>query len=289
MIQIQKSLTGKDIEEIKKNQISLFKKQRRKFHYLAFFFLVLIAYFIFYFNAFGIAPEMLMQGLSKLGTYFSRMFIWKNIAAWPFSYYFRQIFITLAIVFCATLLASFTALLLSFITARNIMRGRLRLIAWLMRSLLNIIRSIDVLIWGMIFVRALGLGPLAGVLALFMQDISMLTKLYAEAHEATDEGPQIGMSAVGASALQKIRYGLFSQSFPTFISLTLYELESNTRSAAILGFVGAGGIGLVYAENMRLWHWDVVTFITLCLMLILLAFDKFSSWLRHKTLDNLDV
>lgn len=267
----------------------LLKKQKQRPIFLALFFIALISYFIFYFNHFGIELSLLQQGVSKLGTYFSRMFIWKDVANWPFTYYFRQILITLGIVFCATLFASITALFLSFLTARNIMRGRLRPIAWFMRNLLNVLRSIDVLIWGMIFVRALGLGPLAGVLALFMQDISMLTKLYAEAHESVDERPIIGLEATGASPLQKLRYALFNQSFPTFISLTLYELESNTRSAAILGFVGAGGIGLVYAENMRLWHWDVVTFITLCLMAILLAYDKFSAWLRRKTLHDLNI
>ena len=271
------------------NREIILRRHRQRLIYLALFGIALIGYFIFYFSNFGIEFSLLQQGLNKLGTYFSRMFMWKDVTNWPFTYYFKQILITLGIVFCATLFASITALLLSFITARNIMRGRLRPIAWFMRNLLNILRSIDVLIWGMIFVRALGLGPLAGVLALFMQDISMLTKLYAEAHESVDERPLIGLEATGASWLQKLRYALFSQSFPTFVSLTLYELESNTRSAAILGFVGAGGIGLVYAENMRLWHWDVVTFITLCLMLILLAYDKFSAYLRRKTLHNLDI
>lgn len=268
---------------------TILKRQRQRLICIALFSLALVAYFVFYFSNFGIQLPLLQQGLGKLGSYFVRMFIWQDVVNWPFAYYFKQILITLGIVFCATLFASITALLLSFLTARNIMRGRLRPIAWLMRNLLNILRSIDVLIWGMIFVRALGLGPLAGVLALFMQDISMLTKLYAEAHESVDERPLTGLEATGASGLQKLRYALFTQSFPTFISLTLYELESNTRSAAILGFVGAGGIGLVYAENMRLWHWDVVTFITLCLMLILLAYDKFSAWLRRKTLHNLDI
>jgi len=260
----------------------LVKKQNQHFLSLVLFILGICFYFLFYFSHFGIDLERLFRGLSQLDTYFSRMFIWKNVAQWPFAYYIQQIFITLAIVFSATLFASICALFLSFLTARNIMRGRLRPIAWIIRNILNIIRSIDVLIWGMIFVRALGLGPLAGVLALFMQDLSMLTKLYAEAHEATDEKPRMGICALGASPYQQIRYGLFTQSFPTFVSLTLYELESNTRSAAILGFVGAGGIGLVYAENMRLWHWDVVTFITLCLVIILVIFDKLSQWLRDK-------
>ncbi|MEI8634390.1 hypothetical protein P4S72_24980 [Vibrio sp. PP-XX7] len=84
-----------------------------------------------------------------------------------------------------------------------------------------------------------------------------------KSHDAVDKRPSRGLNAVGANQLQKHRFGIFTQSFPQFLALTLYQIESNTRSAAVLGFVGAGGIGLVYAENMRLWNWDVVMSITL--------------------------
>ncbi len=155
------------------------------------------------------------------------------------------------------------ALLLSFFAARNIMRGVvLGTLALLMRRLFDVLRGIDMAIWGLIFVRAVGLGPLAGVLAIIMQDTGLLGRLYAEGHEAVDRSPGRGLTAVGANGLQKHRFGIFTQSFPTFLALSLYQIESNTRSAAVLGFVGAGGIGLIYAENMRLWNWDVVMFIT---------------------------
>jgi len=134
----------------------------------------------------------------------------------------------------------------------------------------------------MMFVRAVGLGPLAGVMAVFVQDLGLFGKLYAESHEAANKKPTQGLTAVGATSFQKYRFGIFTQSFPTFLSLSLYQLESNTRSAAVLGFVGAGGIGLVYAENMRLWNWDVVTFITLVLVVIIMVLDKVSSVLRQK-------
>ena len=84
-------------------------------------------------------------------------------------------------------------------------------------------------------------------------------------------------------------FGIFTQSFPTFLALSLYQIESNTRSAAVLGFVGAGGIGLVYAENMRLWNWDVVMFITLILVVIVMAMDKISSILRAKYIHGEDI
>ncbi len=87
---------------------------------------------------------------------------------------------------------------------------------------------------------------------------------------------------MGANALQKHRYAIFTQSFPAFLALSLYQIESNTRSAAVLGFVGAGGVGLVYAENMRLWNWDVVMFITLILVVIVMAMDYVSAKLRKR-------
>ena len=87
---------------------------------------------------------------------------------------------------------------------------------------------------------------------------------------------------MGANGLQKHRFSIFTQSFPTFLALSLYQIESNTRSAAVLGFVGAGGIGLIYAENMRLWNWDVVMFITLILVVVVMAMDTLSAWLRRR-------
>ncbi len=183
-----------------------------------------------------------------------------------------------AIVFAGTLTATVLALLLSFFAARNIMRGVvLGTLALLMRRLFDVLRGIDMAIWGLIFVRAVGLGPLAGVLAIIMQDTGLLGRLYAEGHEAVDRSPGRGLTAVGANGLQKHRFGIFTQSFPTFLALSLYQIESNTRSAAVLGFVGAGGIGLIYAENMRLWNWDVVMFITLLLVAVVMIMDTLSA------------
>ncbi len=206
------------------------------------------------------------------------MFVWHDFWNWPFGYYFTQIGVTLAIVFAGTLTATVLALLLSFFAARNIMRGVvLGTLALLMRRLFDVLRGIDMAIWGLIFVRAVGLGPLAGVLAIIMQDTGLLGRLYAEGHEAVDRSPGRGLTAAGANGLQKHRFGIFTQSFPTFLALSLYQIESNTRSAAVLGFVGAGGIGLIYAENMRLWNWDVVMFITLLLVAVVMIMDTLSA------------
>lgn len=142
------------------------------------------------FLQFGISGEQLTTGLQQIGRYLARMFVWHDFWNWPFGYYFTQIGITLAIVFAGTLTATVLALLLSFFAARNIMRGVvLGTLALLMRRLFDVLRGIDMAIWGLIFVRAVGLGPLAGVLAIIMQDTGLLGRLYAEGHEAVDRSP----------------------------------------------------------------------------------------------------
>ncbi|WP_259191765.1 phosphonate ABC transporter, permease protein PhnE [Serratia sp. BIGb0163] len=242
-----------------------------------------LLYFYWFFSRYGISPDQFSAGIGQIGLYLQRMFIWQNFTDWPLGYYLTQILMTLAIVFTGTLTATAIALPLSFLAARNIMQGRLSgAVALLIRRLLDILRGIDMAIWGLIFVRAVGLGPLAGVLAIIMQDTGLLGRLYAEGHEAVDRAPGKGLDAVGANGLQKHRFAILTQSFPTLLALSLFQIESNTRSAAVLGFVGAGGIGLVYAENMRLWHWDVVMFITLVMVMVVMAMDTLSAWLRRR-------
>lgn len=269
---------------------ALFAIQRRYLTRLCIIAGLGLIYYLFFFWSFGISPERLEQGMTDVGRYFLRMFVWQDVANWPFGYYFKQVFLTIAIVFAGSLTATVIALPLSFLAARNVMHeGFLRPVAFVMRRLFDVLRGIDMAIWGLIFVRALGLGPLAGVLAIVMQDLGLLGKLYAEGHEAVEKSPGRGLSAAGANSLQKHRFGIFTQSFPAFLALSLYQIESNTRSAAVLGFVGAGGVGLVYAENMRLWNWDVVMFITLILVVVVMIMDKVSSMLRNKYIIGEDI
>ncbi|MEX2943067.1 phosphonate ABC transporter, permease protein PhnE [Serratia fonticola] len=276
-------ISATNLQQLKQQNPEIFSRQGRYLRTLGMITVAIVLYYVFFFLVFGISWPQFANGCQQISRYFMRMFVWHDFANWPFGYYFQQIFITLAIVFAGTITATLLALPLSFLAARNVMSSPvLRPIATLVRRLLDILRGIDMAIWGLIFVRAVGMGPLAGVLAIVMQDIGLLGKLYAEGHEAVDKSPSRGLTAVGANGLQKHRYGIFTQSFPTFLALSLYQIESNTRSAAVLGFVGAGGIGLVYAENMRLWNWDVVMFITLILVVIVMLMDKISAMLRNK-------
>ncbi|WP_145509411.1 phosphonate ABC transporter, permease protein PhnE, partial [Yersinia rochesterensis] len=276
-------LSAEQLAIVKQQHPQIFLQQKRYIKSVTIIAVGIFLYYLFFFKTFGIPWQTFVNGSQQISRYFLRMFVWHDFVNWPFRYYFGQIFITLAIVFAGTITATLIALPLSFLAARNVMSTPgLRLISFVVRRFLDIFRGIDMAIWGLIFVRAVGMGPLAGVLAIIMQDMGLLGKLYAEGHEAVDKSPNRGLTALGANALQKQRFGIFTQSFPTFLALSLYQIESNTRSAAVLGFVGAGGIGLVYAENMRLWNWDVVMFITLIMVVIVMIMDKVSSTLRKK-------
>ncbi|HDL8792475.1 TPA: phosphonate ABC transporter, permease protein PhnE [Yersinia enterocolitica] len=280
---LNNNLTAEQLFTLKQQHPQIFLQQKRYIRWVTIIGVAIFLYYLFFFKTFGIPWQAFVNGSQQISRYFLRMFVWHDFVNWPFRYYFGQIFITLAIVFAGTLTATLIALPLSFLAARNVMSTpSLRLISFVVRRFLDIFRGIDMAIWGLIFVRAVGMGPLAGVLAIIMQDMGLLGKLYAEGHEAVDKSPNRGLTAMGANALQKQRFGIFTQSFPTFLALSLYQIESNTRSAAVLGFVGAGGIGLVYAENMRLWNWDVVMFITLIMVVIVIIMDKVSATLRKK-------
>ena len=283
-------LTPTQILALKQQHPQFFLQQKRYIRLVTAITIGIFLYYLFFFKVFGIPWLTFANGSQQISRYFLRMFVWHDFINWPFKYYFSQIFITLAIVFAGTLTATVLALPLSFLAARNVMSTPgLRIVSFMIRRFLDIFRGIDMVIWGLIFVRAVGMGPLAGVLAIIMQDMGLLGKLYAEGHEAVDKSPNQGLAAMGANALQKHRFGIFTQSFPTLLALSLYQIESNTRSAAVLGFVGAGGIGLVYAENMRLWNWDVVMFITLIMVVIVMIMDNISAILRRKYIIGEDI
>ena len=231
-------LTPTQILALKQQHPQFFLQQKRYIRLVTAITIGIFLYYLFFFKVFGIPWLTFANGSQQISRYFLRMFVWHDFINWPFKYYFSQIFITLAIVFAGTLTATVLALPLSFLAARNVMSTPgLRIVSFMIRRFLDIFRGIDMAIWGLIFVRAVGMGPLAGVLAIIMQDMGLLGKLYAEGHEAVDKSPNQGLAAMGANALQKHRFGIFTQSFPTLLALSLYQIESNTRSAAVLGKV----------------------------------------------------
>lgn len=185
---------------------------------------------------------------------------------------------TVAIAFLGTLLAATLAFPFGFLAARNTMASAV--VRFMTRRFSDTIRGVDTLIWALIWINVVGLGPFAGVLAIMTSDIGSFSKLYSEAIEATDRKESEGVLSTGGSALHAIRFGIVPQVMPVLISQVLYYFESNTRSATIIGIVGAGGIGLHLAEMIRTYDWDKVAFIILMILVTVAIIDFLSSKLR---------
>jgi phosphonate transport system permease protein len=188
---------------------------------------------------------------------------------------------TIVMAFIGTLFAMIVAFPLSFIAARNILRNRP--VNQLTKRFFDFLRSVDMLIWALFFTRAFGPGPLAGISAIFFTDTGTLGKLYAEALENIDDKQREGVRSVGAPPAAVQRFGVLPQVMPLFASQALYFWESNTRSATIIGAVGAGGIGLKLWEAMRTnSDWENVAYMVLLILIVVFLFDAISNKLRSK-------
>lgn len=153
------------------------------------------------------------------------------------------------------------------------------------RRLMDALRAINELVFALIFVSAVGLGPLAGVLAITVHTTGVLAKLFSEAVEQIDSRPVEGIRATGASGLGEVVYGIIPQVMPLWISTALYRFESNIRSATVLGFVGAGGIGIALYDTMRSFDFASVSGIILIIILVVSLFDVVSQLLRRVVID----
>lgn len=190
----------------------------------------------------------------------------------------KALFETIAIAFLGTVLAAMLALPLGFIAARNVVANRI--VHFLARRSLDTVRGVDALIWALIWVNVVGLGPFAGMLAIMTSDLGAFGKLYSEAIEAADRRAVDGVASVGGGKAHEIRFGLLPQVLPVIASQVLYYIESNTRSSTIIGIVGAGGIGLYLAETIRTLEWQQVSFLILLVLAAVSAIDFLSGKLR---------
>jgi phosphonate transport system permease protein len=140
------------------------------------------------------------------------------------------------------------------------------------------------MVFAMLFIVAVGLGPFAGVLALWVHTTGVLAKLFAEAVEAVDSRPAEGVRATGASSLDEIVYGVLPQVLPLWISFALYRFESNVRSAMVVGMVGAGGIGVVLYEAIRSFNYAQTCAVMLIVIVIVSLIDLVSGWVRERVI-----
>jgi phosphonate transport system permease protein len=175
--------------------------------------------------------------------------------------------------------AAIGALPLGFISARNVAPPILYHPA---RAVLNFFRSIDTLVYALVFVAAVGLGPFPGVLAVIAYTTTSLAKLYSEAIEGIERGPVDAITATGATRLQVLRYGVLPQVLPLFLSYVLYRLESNIRAATVLGFVGAGGIGFYLQTYLRIIDYPAASTVLLVTVVMVMVVDTLSARLRDR-------
>src|SRR5437763_10256187 len=176
-------------------------------------------------------------------------------------------------------MAAVLALPLGFLSPRNVAAPTVFHPA---RITLNFFRSVDTLVYALIFVAAVGLGPFPGVLAVVAYTTTSLAKLYSEAIEGIERGPVDAITATGATRLQVLRYGVLPQVLPLFLSYVLYRLETNIRAATVLGFVGAGGIGFYLQTYLRMIDYPAASTALLVTVVMVTVVDGLSSTLRAR-------
>lgn len=218
----------------------------------------------------------LFQGSSTMAEYITRYFP-PDFSNWRS--YLQDTLETVAMGIWGTLLSAILAIPLSILASSNICP------VWIVfpvRRILDTMRAINEVVFALIFVVAVGLGPFAGVLALFIHTAGILAKLFSEAIEAIEVGPVEGIRATGASKLQEIIFGVIPQVVPLWTSFTLYRFESNVRSAAVLGIVGAGGIGVSLYQSFRAFRYQDVCAIMIILIVTVGLIDTISAKLRQR-------
>ena len=172
--------------------------------------------------------------------------------------------------------ALFLALLGSRTTSRN------AVVYQLARGLMSFLRSVPALVWGLIYVTAVGLGPFPGVLAIITHNTGVMGKLWSEAMEETDRGPLEALHSAGASSAQTATHAVLPSVIPQFTSLFLYRVDVNVRDALTLGVVGAGGIGFYITQAIQEFQFNVMMTYVLLVMVMVIALDLLSAWLRGR-------
>ncbi|MEJ5357804.1 MAG: phosphonate ABC transporter, permease protein PhnE [Desulfobacterales bacterium] len=193
--------------------------------------------------------------------------------------YLHHTIVTIQIAIWGTLLAVAGAVPCGLLSSANVAP------AWIhqpVRRLMDACRSINEMIFAMLFISAVGLGPFAGVLALFMHTLGTLAKLFSEAVEAIDPQPVEGIRATGANRLQEIAYGIIPQVVPLWISYSLYRFESNVRSASVVGMVGAGGIGMLLWDAIRSFNYGATAAMLIVLIVVVSILDLGSATIRKR-------
>jgi phosphonate transport system permease protein len=221
-------------------------------------------------------PSLLVQDAGNMWILLND-FLPPDFTEWEL--YTEEMLITLQIAIWGTLLSIVAAIPFGILSSDNLVP------AWIyqpVRRLMDACRAINELVFAMIFVVAVGLGPFAGVMALFIHTTGVLAKLFSEAVEAIETNPVEGVRATGANTIHEIIYGVIPQVMPLWISYSLYRFEANLRSATELGIVGAGGIGVLLWESIRGFSYPEAAAIIIIIIVSVTIVDIASQFIRKK-------
>jgi phosphonate transport system permease protein len=227
----------------------------------------------------------LIIGLPKLGGVIAMMLVPSGFEHLP--EFLWALLETVAMAFLGTLIGAVLGFPLALLCARTTFP--VRILQFGFRRFSDALRSFDHLIWALVFVRAIGLGPLAGIFAIALVDLGTLAKLYSEAIDNASKNPVEGVHASGGTWLDGFRLGILPQVLPNILSATLYMWESNTRSATILGVVGAGGIGYQLADRLRVYEFGQASLMIILIIAAVFLIDSLSSWLRSRLIKGTSI
>jgi phosphonate transport system permease protein len=240
---------------------------------------VAIAFLIWSFSSVGLSLERMQRGIPALGSIFQRMFP-PDLERLP------QILWSLLTTFQMALVGSALGLVLAFPIAILAADGlsphpAIKAVA---RGLIALFRTVPDLVWALLFVIAVGLGPAAGVMAIMVDKIGFAGRFFAEAMEEADKGPQEALSALGATRIGLIFSAVVPQALPSFVATSLFSLEKAVRGSVILGLVGAGGIGVELKVAFDLFDYDTAATIIIAVFLLVLAVEQVSNAVRKRIL-----
>jgi phosphonate transport system permease protein len=225
----------------------------------------------------GFSFSEIAHGLPRMGSILAEMFP-PNLVRLP--QVLRALAETFQMAFAGTLIGAVLSLPLAVLAARNLSpHPALR---WGARALIAVFRVVPDLVWALLFVAVVGLGPFAGTLAVMVDKIGFLGKFFAESMEEADPGPQEALRALGASRVALVAGAVVPAALPGMVNATLYGLERATRSSVVLGLVGAGGIGIELSVSMDLFNYAEASTIILAIFVLVLAVEQVSGLIRAR-------
>lgn len=208
----------------------------------------------------------------------------KDFSAWYWNAgdWFNSLLNTLLMAYLATILGTLIGGAISFFAARNLAQNFA--VYWIARRILEIARTVPDIVWALLFVFAFGIGPVAGILAITMHTLGAQGKLFAEVNENISPLPIDGLRSAGGNWFHEMRFGVLPQVLPNYLSYTFWRVELNVRSATIVGFVGAGGIGHDLFTAVQLLYFADVGAILLIIVVTIMAIDMLSEKIRHSAI-----